>query len=408
MMEKNILYISYDGMTDPLGQSQVIPYLKGLSKEGFKINILSFEKTERFKKYKSLIAEELKNSSIDWYPMKYTRRPLVFSTLHDIRKMICKSVSIVKEKNISLLHCRSYIAAIAGLRIKKKYEIPFIFDMRGFWADERIDGGLWKLSNPIYRIIYKYFKKKEIELIKRSDFIVSLTAKAKEIILGFKNITIKPEKISIIPCCADLEHFNYEKCENSIVKFRDKVGIGAEKFVVSYLGSTGTWYMLDEMIEQFKMFKIRIPNSVFLIITQDDKNIILKRLIFHGLKSDDVIIREASRNEVPEFLSLSNVSLSFIKPCFSKNASSATKMGEIMGMGIPVICNAIGDIKTIVEITNCGYCLDNYSEEEYEKACDYIISKKFPAKNEIREAARKYYSLESGIERYKKIYGKNL
>ena len=28
-----ILYISYDGMTDPLGQSQVIPYLVGLVKK---------------------------------------------------------------------------------------------------------------------------------------------------------------------------------------------------------------------------------------------------------------------------------------------------------------------------------------------------------------------------------------
>ncbi len=32
----HILYISYDGMTDPLGQSQVLPYLKGLAKKGYK------------------------------------------------------------------------------------------------------------------------------------------------------------------------------------------------------------------------------------------------------------------------------------------------------------------------------------------------------------------------------------
>ena len=49
---KKILFLSYDGMTDPLGQSQVIPYLEGLSKSGYGITILSFEKKERFKKMK--------------------------------------------------------------------------------------------------------------------------------------------------------------------------------------------------------------------------------------------------------------------------------------------------------------------------------------------------------------------
>ena len=45
-ISKKILYISYDGMTDQLGQSQVIPYLIGLSGKGHQIHILSAEKDE--------------------------------------------------------------------------------------------------------------------------------------------------------------------------------------------------------------------------------------------------------------------------------------------------------------------------------------------------------------------------
>lgn len=44
MNKKQVLYISYDGMTDPLGQSQVLPYLVGLSKEGFQFTLVSCEK----------------------------------------------------------------------------------------------------------------------------------------------------------------------------------------------------------------------------------------------------------------------------------------------------------------------------------------------------------------------------
>ena len=54
-VNKNVLYISYDGMTDPLGQSQVLPYLIGLSKSGYSFDLISFEKKERFNTIKNTI-----------------------------------------------------------------------------------------------------------------------------------------------------------------------------------------------------------------------------------------------------------------------------------------------------------------------------------------------------------------
>ena len=47
-----ILYLSYDGMTDPLGQSQVLPYLTNLDNDR-EIHIISCEKASAFKKYQS-------------------------------------------------------------------------------------------------------------------------------------------------------------------------------------------------------------------------------------------------------------------------------------------------------------------------------------------------------------------
>ncbi len=47
-MTKQILYVSYDGMTDPLGQSQVLPYIEGLSKYGYQYTLISCEKKRIF------------------------------------------------------------------------------------------------------------------------------------------------------------------------------------------------------------------------------------------------------------------------------------------------------------------------------------------------------------------------
>ena len=160
---KKILYLTYDGLTDPLGQSQIIPYIIGLSKKGYQFTIVSFEKKENSAS-SSIIAEILREDGIAWIPLTYTRRPPVFSTVYDIFRLKRQATLLHQENRFHLIHCRSYITSLVGHAMKRKFKIKFIFDMRGFWADERVDGGLWNLRNPIFYIIYRFFKKKENKL----------------------------------------------------------------------------------------------------------------------------------------------------------------------------------------------------------------------------------------------------
>jgi hypothetical protein len=69
-----------------------------------------------------------------------------------------------------------------------------------------------------------------------------------------------------------------------------------------------------------------------------------------GIDAKDILVEPATRQQVPLFLSLSNWSIFFIKDAYSKKASSPTKQGEIMAMGIPIVCNDIGDTGKIVKI----------------------------------------------------------
>ena len=52
---KSILYITYDGLLDPLGESQIIPYIKGINNDKNKIYILSFEKKNNYKSKMCLV-----------------------------------------------------------------------------------------------------------------------------------------------------------------------------------------------------------------------------------------------------------------------------------------------------------------------------------------------------------------
>lgn len=400
-----VLYISYDGMTDPLGQSQVIPYLEGLSKEGYQFTLLSFEKQERFKKHFFEISELLKKSNIDWVPLSYTKSPPVVSTLWDIWRMKRKAFELHREKKFSLVHCRSYLASLVGLEMKKKLGVKFIFDMRAFYADERVDGKIWNLANPAYKMIYDFFKRKEKEFLIQADYVITLTEKAKETIHSWKEIPSQPIPIQVIPCCADLELFSRRSVDEKLLQqLRDKFHLTGNEFVLSYLGSVGTWYMPDEMLDFFKCLVAKISDARFLFITPDSPDTIIKKAVTRGIAKEALIFSEANRNQVPTYLTLSNWSIFFIQPFFSKSGSSPTKQGELMGMEIPLICNAgVGDVDAIVNDTNSGYVLKDLSEQSYNEAIDKIMNKKW-SKEKIREGATKYYSLEKGVEKYLSVY----
>jgi len=117
---KTILYVTYDGLSDPVSQSQVLPYLEKLSQNGISYHILSFEKKERLAKMKIKYGRKLKNNWI-WYPEDYTKTPAVLSTLYDIDKGKEKIRKILKyNPNISAIHVRSYIPMMMAFSIAKK------------------------------------------------------------------------------------------------------------------------------------------------------------------------------------------------------------------------------------------------------------------------------------------------
>ena len=177
MQSKEILYLSYDGLTDPLGQSQILPYLKGLSQYGYHFTILSFEKKDRYQKEKTIIDQLTKESNIEWVPLSFTSNPPLLSKFYDAVRMKRKAAALQRQKGFHMVHCRSYVAADAGLYLKRKFGIRFFFDMRGFWADEKKDGS-WNVKNPLFNRIYKYYKTKEAEYLKHADYVICLTEAA--------------------------------------------------------------------------------------------------------------------------------------------------------------------------------------------------------------------------------------
>jgi glycosyltransferase involved in cell wall biosynthesis len=403
----NVLYLSYDGMTDPLGQSQVLPYIIGLSKLGYHFCLISFEKEEKYEQLKPTISNVCIENNIDWFPLKYTKNPPVLSTNYDLyclKKKISKLHSIY---NFQLIHARSYLAGMVGMKFAKSNNIKFIFDMRGFWVDERVEGNLWNLNNPIFRIIYVYLKNKEKYLFRTADAIISLTHKAVSTIEKIRGHIDKNQLIQVIPCCSDLTHFDRTNFNLEDIKQKKaELNFKEDSFILTYLGGISTWYKPTEMLDFFQVILRKFKNAVFLIVTQEDPDIIYKICERKHIDTSKIKILSANRSEVPLLLLVSNYSVFFINPSFSKEASSPTKQGELMSMGIPIITNkGIGDTEEILKAANAGYVVNAFNEQEYEivvAQMSEFVSEDIKA--QIIQGAFDYFSLEEGVKKYATVY----
>ena len=388
-------------MTGPYGQGQVINYLIGLSTMGYQFDILSFEDTEKFKAQGGYIKSLLDKNNIGWFPQKLHSKPPIVSKIYD-KILLQKTAEKLHRKNkYDLLHCRSYPAAEVALKLKKKTGVPFIFDMRGFWADEKADGGSWNQQKFFWRKVFQFYKQKEKEFIINADYIISLTNAAKTEIESWSFYTGVP--IAVIPCCANTDYFLPTSPEKKAYA-RNTLGIPQKSFVLGYLGSLGTWYMIDEMLLFFSELKKTKPDAVFLIITNSDFNIILQRLANYKLKVSDFKIITVPFTEVAANMYATDVSISFIKPVYSKMSSSPIKIGETLAMGIPIIANDIGDSGKFVEASGTGKMIKTINLKEIKNVVLDIDDIANIDPIYIRKKALETYSLTNGTLQYAQVY----
>lgn len=399
---KNILYITYDGLTDPLGQSQVLPYVIGLSKAGYKFTILSFEKQTNYKQLAHRIQTICDTNKIQWQPIKFHTKPPIVAKLYDRWLMKSTALQICKRNNIAMIHCRSYPSAEVAIAVKKKLGVPFLFDMRGFWADEKVDSGHWNQQKWLYKKLYAHYKNLEKVFITEASHVISLTQAGKQELQKIYGNEIA-QKITVIPTCADFDLFNYHAISaEAKQQLINKLNL-ANKYVIAYSGSVGGWYLIDEMLAFFKIFKTYKPEAIFLCLTKEPRALVLTHLAKHNIPEADAIIHFANRDELPLYLSLAELSVFFIRNTYSKLSSSPTKYPEIMGLGIPVICNTIGDTGQIVTNTASGILIDNFTTDNYHKAIEAFLATAFQ-KEHIRTKAIELFDLKNAIEKYKKIY----
>lgn len=393
-----VLYITYDGLLEPLGLSQVLQYVLLLARS-HRITLISYEKPEDLTDAPSRnnVEVAVREAGIEWHPLRYHRRPTSLATGYDLAVGFVLAASLVIRRGIQIVHARSYVPSVLALALKRLFGTRFLFDMRGFWPDQRVECGAWPLDSRLYRTA-KWFERR---FLTRADTVVSLTRAGVAVMREISYLRETAPRFEVIPTCTNLDLFRPALLASSDQRQNGR------PFTLGYVGSLGPWYLFDAMVECFGILRTLRPDARFLIVNQRTHDYIRQRVEAAGIPKDCVEITVAGYAEVPREMRRMDAGIFLLQTFPSFKAVAPTKLGEFLACGIPCLSNAgVGDIEEILEGDSVGVVLRTYDRPAKEAAVQRLLE--LAGCPDIRQrcvdTARRCFSLENGVEAYDRLY----
>lgn len=393
------VYLTRTGLLEPLGQSQVLGYLKGLSSH-YETTLISFERpadlsdTVQVQKLEAICAQ----SGIRWVRLQFVNKPRLLGAIWNLLQLVFHTQREVRRCRARVIHARSYIPAAAAAIASRLNRVPFIFDMRSLWPEELITSGRLQRGSLLHRLIFLG----ERYLLANAAVVISLTHAGSRFLAKTHPRAMVQQSVHVIPTCADLDRFK------PISRADRDVLIGCHGSLMN------GWFQVDLLARMFDRLAEQMPSARFEIITRENPEMVrdrissvlgrlpewFSRLSVYAVKPGDIHLHIQQQSLSVFF---------YAAGAASELGRSPTRMGEALGCGVPVLTNeGIGDVAEIVRKADVGHIMSGDDEASFDKAVDAVLA--LIADSDIsrrcRLAAEEIYSLESGVLRYRDIYQK--
>ena len=386
---RRVVFVSYDGVLAGPGRTQTVPYVRGLADRGHAMALVTYEDPQRLEDAERIAAVRAALGDLPW-----TVVPRRGRSLADLGAGLRALKHVLAKQQAELVHARGYVPGF----LARLARVPFVFDMRGFWPDERVDGGLWS------RRSFGYWLWKRIErmLLRRAGSVVTLTERARDEMHRLDMIPADTP-IHVTPTCTDLQRFRPVKRAARPAAART----AARRFVM--LGGTSTWYLLDPMLDLAARALARDPTAVLHVLTEDPPEPIRAGLASRGIEPERVLVRAIPAADVPAWISGAYAALILIRACWSKGASCPTKLGELLACEVPVLMNAgIGDVDRLLGGRRVGVTVTDLTEEAYDAALSGLDALWQDGASDLRRRCRalaeEQFALEGALDRYEAAY----
>lgn len=388
------LYLTRNGLLEPLGQSQVMAYLRGLSRD-YAITLVTYEKPEDWVDGVAIARAraDCEAHGIRWLPQRFRPQPKIIAPALSMMRMVCLVRREVRQHGIQLIHARSYIPAAVALIVSRMTGVPFLFDMRALWPEELITAGRLRRGSLIHLAIVRA----ERACLAKSAGVISLTDAAVVHLKSVYPAELKNQHIVVIPTCADLNRFTPAA----------EIRRGA-----TVHGCIGTvlsgWFRTDWLASWMRVVSLRDPAAKFAVVTRDDASQVRAVLDPANELAGRLSIAPRPSEDMPDAVRGQDLSVMFYAGGeISELGRSPTRMAEVLGCGLPVVANeGVGDVADIVRQHNVGVIVEEASVDQMVAAFDSLqtLMQDPDLPRRCRATAKAVFSLETGTEAYRQIY----
>lgn len=392
------VFVTNNGLRDHIGQAQVLPYLSGLAARGHRMSVLSVEQSA------DRDGSGLDIGTLDGHQMqRRTGYGRLADKLLAAPRLARRLDALVGQLRPDILHCRSYMPLAGALKAAGRHRAKLIFDMRGFWLDQRIEGGMWNPKDLSGRLLIRHFRALERRGYAEAAAIVVLTHDAKRVVEAQPAYRGAP--ISVIPCSVDQDRFRVDSALRAAK--RAELGLSADTPVIAYLGSASPLYRMDLLYRFLDAVLARSPGVRLMLVGNHDAQEHARAAARHGVTLDpgSLICRRVAHHEVPAMLNAADLGISFIIGTPSSLGVSATKVGEYLACGLPVASSAgVGDIRRIIAEGENGMILNDESDAEIDRCATLFLSGLSLDRARIKARSERYFSMDSAVDAYDMLY----
>lgn len=337
------LYISYDGLLDPLGQSQILPYISAISAAGHSLTIVSFEKVERTTEQIDFLERKLQKIGVNWVRLAF--RSGKFFAIKRLISGVLMIRKMCQDLQPDFVHLRGFVPAVMFQLSRSR--VPFLYDFRGFALGEWVDIGKINLSSWLYRILNRLDQK----AVKSASGLVVLEEAAKQLLKETYDVPNVPLKV--IRTCTDVNLYakpkNIHSKDNNVLRF---VFLGGAKF--PYRPDLALM-LIGKLLENGVDCNIDFINK-------GDHGIIKNAINLTSIPKENVRILGCEHSEIPDILTTYDCGLVMVETSYWRRVCSPSKTGEYLASGLPVI--SLEGIDALDELSERTVCVARVSYEK--------------------------------------------
>jgi len=295
-------------------------------------------------------------------------------------------------KDVNLCYAISVplTVGLAARWIKKRYNIPFVFEVGDLWPDAPVQMGF--VNNSLLK---KFLYKLEYNTYLSAKSIVALSPPIQAAIES----KISEKKVHMIPNMADTEFYNKTAKSRELVEQYKVQG----KFVVSYIGAIGVANGLNYILDcAIVSRKAGLPIQ-FILCGDGAKKQQLKETIEKQQLENIFMLDFTNRIGVQELMNISDAAFICYQPVPILETGSPNKFFDALAAGKLTVINFGGWIKNEIEENNCGLYVDPQNPSDFVKKIKPFITDRLLLENyqyNARSLAERKYSRKELSEQF--------